>query len=313
MDDNHVVGITNGGGIRASIQAGDVTRKDLNTVLPFGNTIAVVYVTGEKLLEALEASTYATPEALGGYPQTSGIKFTLDTTKPYDQGDAYPESTYYSPASIQRVEITAINGEEFDPAATYAVVTNNFCAAGGDTYYAFKTAIAQFDTGIVMDEAVMEYVEDALDGVISAEAYGTPRGDQRIIIDSTPTVTPTVTPAPTHGSDPISRPTRRPTPRPSEPDDGSTISQGCYVATAVYGSYDCPQVWTLRRFRDQVLAEKWYGRAFIRLYYAVSPTAVRLFGQTEIFQDFFRGVLDPWVADLQANGFDSTPYRDRDW
>ena len=181
VDDDHVVGITNGGGIRASIQPGDVTRKDLNTVLPFGNTIAVVYVTGEKLLEALEASTYATPEEIGGYPQTFGIEFALDTTKPFDQGEAYPDSTYYSPASIKRVTITAINGEAFDPEALYAVVTNNFCAAGGDTYYAFKTAVAKFDTGIVMDEAVMEYVAEALGGVISVEPYETPRGDQTIL------------------------------------------------------------------------------------------------------------------------------------
>ena len=179
VDEAHVVGITNGGGIRASIQPGDVTRKDLNTVLPFGNTVAVVFVTGEELLEALEASTYATPEALGGYPQTSGIWFTLDTSKPYDQGPAYPDSTYYRPASIQRVTIDSINWEDFDPDETYAVVTNNFCAAGGDTYYAFKAASAQFDTGIVMDEAVMEYVEVALDGVIG-ENYGEPRGSQVI-------------------------------------------------------------------------------------------------------------------------------------
>ena len=88
---------------------------------------------------------------------------------------------------------------------------------------------------------------------------------------------------------------------------------GCYVATAVYGSYDCPEVWTLRRFRDKVLAKTWYGRLFIRLYYAVSPTAVRLFGETTWFQDFWRGHLDTMVGNLQANGFESTPYQDRPW
>ncbi|MBQ7682499.1 MAG: InlB B-repeat-containing protein, partial [Oscillibacter sp.] len=88
---------------------------------------------------------------------------------------------------------------------------------------------------------------------------------------------------------------------------------GCYVATAVYGSYDCPEVWTLRRFRDQVLAKTWYGRLFIHLYYAVSPTAVRLFGQSSLFQNFFRSILDPWVANLQSDGFESTPYNDMPW
>ena len=96
-----------------------------------------------------------------------------------------------------------------------------------------------------------------------------------------------------------------------DPDNPS--SQVCYVATAVYGSYDCPEVWTLRRFRDDVLAETWYGRLFIRLYYAVSPTAVRLFGDTDWFQSFWRGRLDKMVENLQANGFESTPYQDRDW
>ena len=88
---------------------------------------------------------------------------------------------------------------------------------------------------------------------------------------------------------------------------------GCYVATAVYGSYDCPEVWTLRRFRDEVLAETWYGRLFIRLYYAVSPTAVKLFGDSPWFQNFFRDKLDTMVSKLQADGFESAPYEDKAW
>ena len=129
----NVVAITNGGGIRAWIHVGDVTKNDVNTVLPFGNTVAVVYVTGAELLEALEASTFCTPTAVGGFPQVSGMKFNVDVSKPFDEGDQYPDSTYYGPASIRRVTINEINGQEFDPEATYAVVTNNFCAAGGDT------------------------------------------------------------------------------------------------------------------------------------------------------------------------------------
>ncbi len=177
VDAAHTVAITNGGGIRASIAAGDITKNDINTVLPFGNTVAVVYVTGAELLEALEASTFSTPGAIGGYPQTSGIKFTIDTTKPFAQGPAYPNSTYYKPASIRRVTIESINGQPFSPTDTYAVVTNNFCAVGGDTYYAFANASAQFDTGIVMDEAVMEFITTELHGVVGSK-YASPRGDQ---------------------------------------------------------------------------------------------------------------------------------------
>lgn len=90
-------------------------------------------------------------------------------------------------------------------------------------------------------------------------------------------------------------------------------SGGCYVATAVYGSYDCPQVWTLRRFRDYTLAETWYGRAFIRTYYAISPTLVKWFGKTEWFKKMWQGKLDHLVAKLQSEGVESTPYEDREW
>ena len=88
---------------------------------------------------------------------------------------------------------------------------------------------------------------------------------------------------------------------------------GCYVATAVYGSYDCPQVWTLRRYRDYDLAETWYGRAFVHTYYAISPTLVKWFGDTEWFKKMWRGKLDRMVKDLQDKGYESTPYEDRNW
>lgn len=90
-------------------------------------------------------------------------------------------------------------------------------------------------------------------------------------------------------------------------------SSGCYVATAVYGSYDCPEVWTLRRFRDSTLAKTWYGRAFIYTYYAVSPALVRWFGHTEWFKKLWRGKLDRMVAQLKANGVADTPYDDICW
>lgn len=88
-------------------------------------------------------------------------------------------------------------------------------------------------------------------------------------------------------------------------------SEGCYVATCVYGSYDCPEVWTLRRFRDFRLAKTWYGRMFIRLYYAVSPTIVKIFGGTKLFKNFWKKRLDKMLANLQSSGYASTPYEDR--
>ena len=173
--------VTNGGGIRASIAAGDITKKDINTVLPFGNTLSIVQVTGAELLEALEASTYCTPTSIGGFPQVSGIEFTVDTTKAYDQGELYPGSTYYGPKSIQRVTIETVGGEPFDANATYTIATNDFMAAGGDTYYAFAAASVNYDLGIAMDEVVMDYITDELKGTVTAEAYGEPAG--RITVD----------------------------------------------------------------------------------------------------------------------------------
>lgn len=93
----------------------------------------------------------------------------------------------------------------------------------------------------------------------------------------------------------------------------NSSSGGCYVATAVYGSYDCPQVWTLRRFRDNTLAETWYGRAFIRAYYAISPTLVKWFGKTEWFKNLWKPTLDRMVEKLNGNGVEDTPYDDRAW
>ena len=90
----------------------------------------------------------------------------------------------------------------------------------------------------------------------------------------------------------------------------SSSGGGCYVATAVYGSYDCPEVWTLRRYRDNSLAHTFLGRTFIKVYYAVSPTIVKWFGQTKWFNSFWKKVLDKMVSSLKESGYEDTPYND---
>lgn len=85
---------------------------------------------------------------------------------------------------------------------------------------------------------------------------------------------------------------------------------GCYIATCVYGSYDCPQVWTLRRFRDFKLSSNVLGRLFIKLYYAISPTIVKWFGKSAIFQRFCKAKLDKLVCELNDKGYSDTPYLD---
>lgn len=92
-----------------------------------------------------------------------------------------------------------------------------------------------------------------------------------------------------------------------------TTAGGCYVATAVYGSYDCPEVWILRRYRDNQLAKKWSGRLFIHTYYAISPTLVKWFGDTKWFKNMWKPKLDKMVRNLRESGVDDTPYNDIEW
>lgn len=91
------------------------------------------------------------------------------------------------------------------------------------------------------------------------------------------------------------------------------FTDGCYIATCVYGSYDCPEVWTLRRFRDNILASTWYGRTFIKIYYSTSPTLVKWFGKTRWFNNLFKPFLDNMVTSLKEKGFSDTPYSDKKW
>lgn len=85
---------------------------------------------------------------------------------------------------------------------------------------------------------------------------------------------------------------------------------GCYIATCVYGSYDCPNVWILRRFRDNVLAKSWYGKMFIRMYYSISPTIVKIFGKSKLFRRICLKPLDRIVESLRSKGYEDTPYND---
>lgn len=115
----------------------------------------------------------------------SGIVFTVDATKAFDAGDNYPGTTYAAPKSINRVSIQSVGGKAFDLKATYTIATNNFTAAGGDTYYVFANATSNVDTGCVMDEVVMDYITTKLGGVITAD-YGTAKGRITVLYPSTP-------------------------------------------------------------------------------------------------------------------------------
>ena len=87
--------------------------------------------------------------------------------------------------------------------------------------------------------------------------------------------------------------------------------KGCYIATCVYGSYDCKEVWRLRRYRDFYLDNHWFGRAFIKIYYFISPKLVKLFGNQKWFKNISKKLLDKKISKLIDKGYEDTPYNDK--
>jgi 2',3'-cyclic-nucleotide 2'-phosphodiesterase (5'-nucleotidase family) len=134
--------ITNGGGIRTSIDEGDITRGEILSVLPFDNYIIAQKVTGADIKEALEHGTSSWSEPVGGFPHVSGIKFVIDTGR--EVGD--------------RVVSITVNGEPLDPGREYVLVTNDYLAAGGDGYTMLVDRPVINEYG-AMDEAVAAYIQ----------------------------------------------------------------------------------------------------------------------------------------------------------
>lgn len=147
--------VTNGGGIRATIKKGDITKKDINTVLPFGNTLSIVKVTGAELLEALEASTYCTPVPSAASPRSAASSTPLTAPRPMTRAMCMkaPPTTHPRPSAVLRSSPLAARPSTSERSTPSLPMT--FWAAGGDTYYAFKTASVNYDLGIPMDDVVM--------------------------------------------------------------------------------------------------------------------------------------------------------------
>ena len=188
VDADHIVALWNGGNLRDDIPEGKFSAETLAQVLPYPNKVAVVYMTGAQMLEALEAASQGLPyseetaSACAAFMQVSGLKYTVDTGKAYDRGEAYGDN-WFKAASLSRVTITEVNGQAFDPEAVYAVITSNANFNGMDSSYKFKEA-AQLNerstiTTAVVRDVVWRYLAEELGNVVG-EAYSAPQG--RIII-----------------------------------------------------------------------------------------------------------------------------------
>jgi len=141
------VAITNGGGIRAGKlypPGARLTRRDILSEMPFGNTTVMVSLLGAELRAALENGFSRLPNRAGRFPQVSGLKVQVDPGLP--------------PGS--RVTAIEVNGEPFDPARSYTVASNNFLLAGGDDYAALgrgRVLIGPTDGKLLANE-VMAYL-----------------------------------------------------------------------------------------------------------------------------------------------------------
>lgn len=150
--------ITNGGGIRASIRAGKITRGDIITVLPFGNYIVTKKMKGSDILAALEHGLSAYPAQNGGFPQVANIEYLFDPSKP----------------ARERVTYAWIKGVRLDPDKEYIVATNDFMAAGGDGY-AFQDLPLVNEFGS-LDEALIAYIQEN-PGILRYNEYVIQPGD----------------------------------------------------------------------------------------------------------------------------------------
>lgn len=141
------ISIANGGGLRASIDGGDVTMGEVLTVLPFQNTIATFQLKGSDLVTALENGVGQIEEGAGRFPQVAGMKYSFDRSKPPG-------------GRVSDVQVK--EGEAFvplDPNKTYGVVTNNYVRGGGDGYKTFATnAVNPYDFGPNLEQAVADYL-----------------------------------------------------------------------------------------------------------------------------------------------------------
>ena len=175
--------LTNGGGIRDSIPKEadaefpyEINMDDMVTVFPFGNQLEIIEITGAQLLEALEAATFSNPAAVGAFPQVSGIEFSIYNYIEYVRGDQYAGSTYYAPANPgSRIRDVKVGGAPLDLEKVYKIATNDFTAAGGDTYGVFKDRLNSYSTGVAMEQALIDFLAEELGGVIGEE-YAAPQG-----------------------------------------------------------------------------------------------------------------------------------------
>jgi len=148
IDKGYTIALANSGGIRASLDAGEVTLGEIMTILPFQNTLSTFKVTGQQLLTAIENGVSQVEDNAGRFPQVSGMRFTFNLAKPANEGRV---------TSIEIDEDGSWNALDLNK--TYGMVSNNFIRGGGDGYKVFRSASEIYDFGPDLADVVANYIK----------------------------------------------------------------------------------------------------------------------------------------------------------
>lgn len=175
------IGLSNGGGIRAGIKAGNITYNDTLTVFPFGNMGCVVEVSGQKIKDALEMASKNAPEESGGFLQVSGLTYTIDTSVPSgvqldDKGNFVKVNGPY------RVTDIMVGGQPIDLNKTYTVASHNYMLkSAGDGMTMFENSNVIRDEVMTDVDLLSSYIRTNLGGNVGSD-YANPAGQGRIVI-----------------------------------------------------------------------------------------------------------------------------------
>ena len=175
------IGIMNGGGIRSTLEAGDITYEDALTVYPFGNMICMASVSGAQIRDALEMGARMYPEETGGFIQVSGMTYTIDSSIP-SSVQLDEQGNFAGVSGARRVTDVMVNGEPLDDSRMYTVASHNYwLKSGGDGMSMFQGCEILKDDTMVDVDTITSYISEYLGGVVGQE-YANPAGQGRITI-----------------------------------------------------------------------------------------------------------------------------------
>ena len=176
------IALVNGGGIRVSINKGDITLNDILKVHPFGNSLTVIEATGQQVLDALEWSVHSMPDQFGGFDHVAGLTFEVDPTIPtpcvQDENGMFVK---VDDTVTRRVRNVLVAGEPIDPAKTYKVASHDYqLIDAGDGYTMFKGCTVLQESVKLDNQVLIDYITGTLGGVVG-EGYENPYGQGRIV------------------------------------------------------------------------------------------------------------------------------------